>query len=116
MNAHHNRAVANGATTAKTVYPRLRFMVLFMRPCTKAQIRREQAYRDQLKRCGFRSWKRANQRRAELIDQKIETGVEPQELVDLQRLADLYVKWKTNDAMGRQLRGLKSLEKRLGIA
>ena len=27
-NAHHNRAVANGASTAKRFYPRLRFMVL----------------------------------------------------------------------------------------
>lgn len=102
--------------TSKTDHPRLRIMWLFMRPRTKTQIKREQAYRDQLRRCGFRSWKRANQRRAELIDEKIETGVEPQGLVNLQRLADLYVKWKTNDVMGRQLRGLKKLQKRLGIA
>jgi hypothetical protein len=31
MNAHHNRAVAKGATIAKTVSPRLRFMVLLGR-------------------------------------------------------------------------------------
>lgn len=82
---------------------------------TKTQQKREARYRKQLKKCGFRSWKKANQRRGELIDQEIETGVEPEGLADLQKLCDLYLKWKTNDVDGRQVRRLKRLGRKLGI-
>lgn len=83
---------------------------------TKQQERREGAYRKQLKRCGFRSWKQANQRRCELIDRDIsgEADEEEQsELKQLQKLCDLYVKWKTNDALGRSTRRAKRLLKKL---
>lgn len=83
---------------------------------TKQQERREAAYRKQLKRCGFRSWKRANQRRCDLIDKNIDGRADEEEqaeLEQLQRLCDLYVKWKTNDALGRSTRAAKRLLKKL---
>lgn len=86
-----------------------------MRPKTKAQANREIAYRTQLRRCGFRSWKQANKRRCELIEQMIESGNECDELKQLQRLADLYLTWKTNDSAGRWSRRIRRLEKRLGF-
>lgn len=83
-----------------------------MRTATKAQQRREIRYRQQLKACGFRSWKRANKRRFELIKEKVESGVESDELRQLQILCDMYASWKTNDALGRSMQRLKRLEKR----
>ncbi len=76
---------------------------------TKIQIKREQAYRKQLKKCGFRSWKRANERRVKLIRESVKTDIESKELKELQRLADLYTKWKTNDEKGRMIRRLKRM-------
>jgi hypothetical protein len=78
---------------------------------TKTQQRRESAYRRQLKRCGYRSWKRANRRRATLIEFSFHHEASVDELAELERLqtlADLYVKWKTNDLLGRQARRLKT--------
>lgn len=79
-------------------------------PRTKAQEKREQRYRAQLRVCGFRSWKRANQRRSDLVDLSVESGEDSPELVQLQKLCGLYVKWKSNDATGRWLRRIKRLE------
>lgn len=76
---------------------------------TKTQEKRRESYHRQLKRCGFRSWTRANQRRGELIDKQILTEEESSELEALQRLCDLYVKWKTNDQNGRLARRAKRL-------
>lgn len=89
---------------------------------TKCQERRRAAYLEQLKRCGFRSWKQANHRRGHLIHKKVyETATEHEidELAGLQRLADLYVTWKTNDSLGRSARfmnrKIKKLEAKFGI-
>lgn len=85
---------------------------------TKTQQLREKKYRDQLRRCGFRSWCRANDRRYALINAAIAdtaTSEEQDELRNLQHLADLYVAWKTNDSRGRAIQRLKRLEKRLGL-
>lgn len=57
---------------------------------TKMQVRAESRYRKQLKLCGFRSWKAANNRRCDLIN----AGSECDELAALQHLADLYLDWK----------------------
>jgi hypothetical protein len=80
-----------------------------MKKRTKAQISRERRYREQLKRCGFRSWKRANWRRTELIM----AGVQSSELTQLQVLTDLYVAWKTNDQIGRETRSLDRMLKKI---
>ncbi len=77
---------------------------------TKLQQRREAQYRAALLECGFRSWRRANHRRGELIDLSIDhlaTAAEEVELSQLQRLADRYIIWKTNDCTGRSIRRLK---------
>lgn len=79
---------------------------------TATQEKRRAAYFRQLKLCGFRSWKRANQRRGDLIDKEIDhglSGAESRELARLQRLCDLYVKWKTNDSLGRAIRRAKRM-------
>jgi len=84
---------------------------------TQIQKKRESQYRKSLRQCGFRSWKRANLRRGELIAKSVygqTSDSEELELAGLQRLADLYVKWKTNDATGRSIRRLKRLQKKIG--
>lgn len=83
------------------------------RSTTKIQQHRERLYREQLRLCGFRSWSRANERRCDLIDLAIATGGEPLALAALQRLADLYVTWKTNDQTGRSIRRAERLLNRL---
>lgn len=83
---------------------------------TKTQAKREARYRAQLKKCGFRSWKRANARRGDLIDRSVRdvsTEAEEQELVELQKLADFYLWWKTNDDIGRCNRRLGRLVAKL---
>lgn len=85
---------------------------------TKAQEKRRSSYRKQLALCGFRSWKRANERRAKLIRIKVygsATEEELSELEKLQKLCDLYVRWKTNDSLGRLTRSLEHQLKRLAI-
>lgn len=77
---------------------------------TKTQQQREARYRRQLAKCGFRSWKRANCRRGELIA----SDVASLELDELQHLCDLYLIWKTNDERGRSVRRLDRLLKQLG--
>ena len=69
---------------------------------TKIQQLREKRYRDHLKRCGFRSWKAANNRRCDLIEEHVYFDCEETslELHALQKLADLYMIWKTNDSRG----------------
>ena len=70
------------------------------RQVTKAQQRREQRYREQLKRCGFRSWKSANARRGSLIDAGDDADKE--ELKQLQILADRYLEWKSDGYRARR--------------
>lgn len=85
---------------------------------TKLQQRREARYRRALRQCGFRSWVRANRRRSELIALEIAsraTADEQRELAQLQKLADVYVRWKTNDSTGRSIRCLKWLGAKLGL-
>lgn len=50
----------------------------------------ERLYQEQLKQCGFRSWKRANERRQELIL----LGDDGREYQDLSVLLRLYRNWK----------------------
>lgn len=75
---------------------------------TKAQERRREKYLAQLKKCGFRSWKRANARRFELIECYADgdTADAAEEWFQLQQLCRLYVAWKTNDSLGREIRRL----------
>jgi hypothetical protein len=83
---------------------------------TKQQQQRESRYRRALRQCGFRSWKQANQRRYELIEKEIDETAAASELEllkRLQKLADLYVKWKTNDQMGRENRRLRRMLRQL---
>jgi hypothetical protein len=83
---------------------------------TKIQQQREARYREALRKSGFRSWKRANARRAALIAKSVygyATQAENQELEQLQTVADLYATWKTNDATGRLIRRLKRTEAKL---
>lgn len=80
-----------------------------MKPFTKKLQRLHAQYLRQLKRCGFRSWKAANKRRVDLIM----AGVDSPELAPLQRLADLYVRWKTNDETRVEIRRLSRWIKRL---
>ena len=64
----------------------------------------ESAYRTRLKECGFRSWKKANQRRYELINRDIAGEIlkeEATELHRLQELCDAYVEWKVQVRMNR---------------
>lgn len=85
---------------------------------TKEQQRRERKYREQLKKCGFRSWKKANERRCKLLFTVFASSdaaevSDREELRQLQILADLYIAWKTSDVMGRINSKLKTLERTL---
>lgn len=80
-------------------------------PKTKGTAKRFATYQSQLKKCGFRSWKAANDRRAELIKKKNsvwpESGLNADETVEfenLQTLASVYWRWKSNDVDGRRNR------------
>jgi hypothetical protein len=61
---------------------------------------RKDKYLKQLRAVGFRSWKKANERRHELIKQKYDvwSGCYPQkeaqELEALQKLSSLYLKYR----------------------
>lgn len=77
---------------------------------TKSQQKRRERYQSLLAACGFRSWKKANRRRCDLIELKIYERITPDETTELkrlQKLCGLYVTWKTNDSIGRQNRILK---------
>jgi len=63
----------------------------------QSKVHAEKQYREQLKLCKFRSWKQANKRRIALI--YAGAGIESEEFQQLQKLADLYISWKTNDYM-----------------
>ena len=81
----------------------------------KAQELRRARYMAALHQCGFRSWKRANARRADLCYKKTYVSLsadERAEFAALQKLSSLYVKWKTNDATGRAIRRLQRLQKK----
>ena len=87
---------------------------------TKAQQQREQRYRKQLRKCGFRSWAKANSRRFELIERQLSAqtnAAENTEVRQLQKLLHYYLTWKTNDQLGRNLRKadriLKQVKKRV---
>lgn len=77
------------------------------KPQTKVQQAREARYRKQLKLCGFRSWKQANRRRAELIAEG--STLKSKELLRLQDLCSYYSAWKTDDIVGRCRRKLDRL-------
>lgn len=82
---------------------------------SKAQELRRARYLAALRRCGFRSWKRANARRADFCWQIAYSSLnsdEHAEFAALQKLASLYTKWKTNDATGRAIRRLQRLQKK----
>lgn len=78
-------------------------------------------YRRQLRRCGFRSWKRANQRRGELIDiafsgdEESATESELRELQELQKLADLFLAWKCQAENRRLYNRQRYICKKAGI-
>lgn len=58
-------------------------------------VSKEQLYREQLRKCGFRSWKKANERRYELLMENIDNQYyESEELRELQILLNLYLNWK----------------------
>ena len=76
---------------------------------TKIQKKRKERYEKALRNSGFRSWVSANNRRFELISSREESP----ELNRLQELSSLYVKYKTNDMIGRGLRRLKRFKKAL---
>lgn len=57
----------------------------------------KEKYLAKLKECGFRSWKRANERRFALIDKSVDnktTHEEEKELENLQALTSLYLDYK----------------------
>lgn len=83
---------------------------------TKAQQKLQERYRKQLQKCGFRSWRKANERRCDLIHRKIDrtaTVAELAELSQLQKLAGIYQRWKTNDYTKRAIRQLQRKLKKL---
>lgn len=84
---------------------------------TKKQREAERRYREQLKRCGYRGWSHANAVRCLLIDrdvyQKNLDATDQKHLKALERLTELYLKWKTNDDLGRGIRRLVRLRKKL---
>lgn len=68
-------------------------------------------YRRQLRKCGFRGWGKANHRRGELIRKKhSQDGLaidELRELSELQKLCDIFMRWKfqaENRRMAARLR------------
>lgn len=74
-------------------------------------------YRRQLRKCGFRSWKRANQRRGELcgIDEHSACPALWREFQELQKLADLYLAWKLQSQRKRQYDHERYICKKAGI-
>ena len=80
---------------------------------TKVQEQRKARYLKQLRKCGFRSWKRANARRFELIITLRLQDSQRRELAALNHLAGLFQTYRTNDMLGRSMRRAKRLETRL---
>lgn len=79
---------------------------------TKIQEQRKARYRTQLRKCGFRSWRRANIRRYALIEKKVAKTIsedEDHELALLQKLADCWQMYRAGDGLGRTSRRLKRL-------
>lgn len=81
-----------------------------------ANERRKIRYLNQLRRCGFRSWVRANERRCQLIDDcdgPLWTPCKAEELAELQKLADLYLAYKCpprrNGVMAAAVRKLRMM-------
>lgn len=74
---------------------------------TKIKRRFKEAYLRALKRSGYQSFRSANLRRFELINLKTGKPVDEGELNKLNRVVDLYVKYKTNDQIGRAVRSIK---------
>lgn len=77
-------------------------------------------YRQQLKLCGFRSWKSANARRADLINKQIHhptmmTPALEAELTALQKTADLYLAWKMRLSRDADRRMFRKIEKKIGF-
>jgi len=81
-------------------------------PKTKLTALRKRAYENLRNKLRFRSFKAANKRRFELIDRDVDCDdlsyAEKQELRSLQLLADLWVKYRTNDERGAWIRFAKS--------
>lgn len=83
---------------------------------TKIKERRKARYLEQLRKCGFRSWKRANRRRFELIEKKVNETIsedEDHELALLQKLADCWQMYRAGDGFDRTRRRLKRLASHL---
>lgn len=77
-------------------------------------------YRQQLKRCGFRSYRSANERRADLINIKHNhpTMITPAleaELTALKKLADLYLSWKMRLSRDADRRMFRKIENKIGF-
>jgi hypothetical protein len=74
---------------------------------------RKKRYLSQLNKCGFRSWKKANKRRCNLIEVYIRTSVMTDELRSLQKLFQLRADWKSGGDISRVLNALETIAKRL---
>ena len=90
------------------------------KPKTKEFARAEAAYRAQLKKCGFRSWRAANRRRCDLINQWYLRcclkNPDYAEFMELQKLADLYLRYKDFDGYKRREKVLRELNKKIRTA
>ena len=87
---------------------------------TKKQERLRASYQKKLTATGFRSYKKLQVRRGELIDKAID-GPDPlteEENAELDRLGeavDAYVAYKTNDSIGLLTSRIKRVARNLGI-
>lgn len=77
---------------------------------TKGQAGNRDRFRRLLRQSGFRTWKQANIRRGELIQQG-RSVVESDELMALQRLADAWVRYRTHDLDRRSIRRLLAIRR-----
>ena len=91
------------------------------KPTTKAFVKVEAAYRRQLKKCGYRSWKQANLRRENLIIRAVwEGGGIPvaerdrKELEQLQNLADLHQRYACYEELRARDKSLRQMVRQLG--
>lgn len=89
-------------------------------PKTKQTARRKAAHERLMHQCGFRSFRKAQECRCELIGKKVYepetfTADEARLLEQLQKWIGLYVKYKTNDSTGLNIRHLDRKLKKMGL-